>query len=326
MQAITYRNTKAPPSWVSDIYKSWPRGLAYETPTHFVHIFGTGSALWPVCDAAVTEGAKGTLRDWVVRSFGAVEIENVLLEVGQTIEGVWRPGLFFQDETLQGLLASNSEARLAEQSLLLLVQKLDELLLFVEPSQQTLKTHSHKARELLILACTEVENYWQDYLRRAGQSGRTLTTNDYVKLVGPLHLTDFEMSLPRYSSIAPFRPFMGWSALPSPTKTLPWYDDYNKTKHDRTSNFEAASLINCITAVAAAAIMFAIRFGPYRLMEGAGTLPALYGHLFALELRDFEPASTYVPLIRPPDRTDLLPNLKVRDNSEPRSVLPLQVK
>ena len=321
MRAITYHNTKTTlPAWVLTIHRTWPRGLAYETATHFVHIFGFDTGLWTVCDVFATEQAQGTLQDWVVRVFGATQIEDILLDVGHTVEGAWRPGLYFQDDTLQGLQVSNSDARRAEQSLLLLVQRLDELLLFIEPSPTTLNTHSHKARELLILACTEIENYWQDYLRRAGQSG-TFTTNDYVKLMGPLYLSEYEISLPRYNVIAPIRPFLGWAPKPGPTQTLPWYNDYNKTKHDRTINFEAASLLNCINAVAAAAIMFAIKFGPQRLTEGPGPLPSYFGHLFAMELRDFRPSTTYVPLIRPPTQNNLSTG-RLRDVVEPRLVQP----
>ena len=118
-----------------------------------------------------------------------------------------------------------SDLRLAEQALLLLIQRLDELLHFIEPSPVTLQAYSHKARELLILSCTEVENAWKSYLRIANvpPARSDFTTNDYVKLLVPLHLADYQISLPRYSDIQPIRPFLGWSAA-QPTKSLPWYD------------------------------------------------------------------------------------------------------
>ena len=91
--------------------------------------------------------------------------------------------------------------RLSEYSLRLLVQKIDEIFLYIEPDTKSLNTYSHKTRELLILACTEVENFWQYYMTQAGQTpqnGRNYTTKDYVKLAEKLHLKDYEFTLKTY--------------------------------------------------------------------------------------------------------------------------------
>jgi hypothetical protein len=40
MKALVYRNTKTTlPNW-TPIHSEHPRGMAYETPTHFIHIYG----------------------------------------------------------------------------------------------------------------------------------------------------------------------------------------------------------------------------------------------------------------------------------------------
>ncbi len=325
LRAITYINTKtALPGWVPNIHETWSRGFAYQTDSHFFHIFAFDKDLWTICDVVATQLRQGALDAWVKEVFGAADITDVDTEVGHSIEGVWRPGLYFDDHTMQGLAFSSSQLRLAEQSLLLLVQRLDELFLFVEPGPSTLSAFSHKARELLILACTECENYWQDYLRRAGISpsnGRNFTTNDYVKLLDPLHLSEFEIAMPRYIDIPKIRPFFGWSSKLGATQSLSWYDDYNKAKHDRTTHFDSATLLNCIKSVFAAIIMFAVRFGPYRLTAGTGTLPALINHLFAVSLREPQVKSFYVPLARAPGRTDLS-TARLRDIVEPMAVQP----
>jgi hypothetical protein len=115
------------------------------------------------------------------------------------------------------------------------------------------------------------------------------------------------MSLPRYVAIGWRLPFAGWSPT-SPTKSLPWYDAYNRTKHDRANHFEAATLENCILAVMANVVLFAARFGPFRLFNGAGTLPAYFNQLFAMELTNCETKSFYVPLVvlEPNQRRDLI--------------------
>jgi hypothetical protein len=328
VRAITYCNTKTTlPGWVPTIHQTWSRGFAYELGAHFVHIFGFDKDLWTITDVVATQRKQGQLKDWVQEVFGGTNVAQMSAEVGHSVQSVWRPGLFYDVHTQQGLAFSPSQLRLAEQSLLLLVQRLDELLLFVEPDGSTLSTFSHKARELLILACTECENYWQDYLREANSqpiNGRSFTTNDYVKLAEPLYLAEFEISMPRYQSILPFRPFLGWSAQSGPTQSLPWYDDYNKTKHDRTTYFSSATLLNCVKAVAATTIMFAVRFGPYHLTSGTGTLPALINHLYLVALCNPKPESFYVPLIKEPTNSNLS-TARLQDLAQPMVVDPFHV-
>jgi len=310
MKAIVYSITKHTiPGWVP-FHQKEPRGIAYETDTHFIHYFGRDRGLWVISTGlTVTQAKSGTLRDWIDRTFGAVDIETTNCDVGHTVCGVWRPGLFYFEEVLQGLSTTTSDLRLTEQALLLLIQRLDELLHFIEPTRGTMQTHSHKARELLILACTEVENTLKAYLRLADVSVLTkpdCTTNDYVKLLGPLHLTEYQVSLPRYADVPPMRPFHTWSAS-APTKSLSWYDAYNKTKHDRNSHFTEATLWNCLQAVAANVVLFAVRFGPFNLFSGGGTLAAFFNQLFTIELKDSSPSSFYVPKLDLPAniRTDL---------------------
>jgi len=327
MQALTYRITKHTiPGWVPFHHKE-PRGIAYETDTHFVHFFGKDKGLWVVSTGlTVTQAKSGTLGEWIDRTFGAIDVEPIHCDVGHTVHGVWRPGLYYSDEILQGLSATVYDLRVAEQALLLLIQRLDELLHFVEPSSSTLQTHSHKARELLILACTEVENAWMEYLRIANVATPArgdFRTNDYVKLLGPLHLTEYQISLPRYATVAPICPFDSWSVT-APTKSLPWYDAYNKTKHDRRSNFADATLWNCLQAVAANLVLFSVRFGPFPLFHGAGTLAAYFNQLFTIELRNCLPSSFYAPKLTLPSnqRGDLI-CFGSQELVEPRIVDPL---
>lgn len=58
--------------------------------------------------------------------------------------------------------------------------------------------------ELLILACTEIENYWQQYLALANlpPPPTGFTTNHYVKLHVPLRLGEYQIDLPRYRDVA----------------------------------------------------------------------------------------------------------------------------
>jgi hypothetical protein len=214
-------------------------------------------------------------------------------------------GLFFENELLQGLDNTEIERRLAEQALRMLVQRLDELFNYIEPTQNGLSTFGHKTRELLILACTEIENSWKHYMKRANAvpAGRDFTTADYVKIRQPLCLEEYEISLPLYAGIPPSRPFLGWDSG-KPTQSIAWYDAYNKTKHDRSSHFEASTLGNCVNAVAAALVMFCVRFGPFHLIHGVNTLTTLSNQMFSFKLIA-KPTSFYVPyVILPPNQRE----------------------
>lgn len=308
MRALTYRVTHCLDNIWPWLAQKQPRGYGYESAHVFVHISGVESALWSISTGlSIIDSKQGvaTLRDWIAR-FGAQDIEDVTLDVGETVEGVWRPGLYYDDQMLQALSATNVDLRLAEQSLLLLIQRLDEILLYVEPTTHALSTHSHKARELLILACTEVEAQWKHHLIKAGRTPppRGFSTNDYVDLRDPLFLTEYEVSLPRYTDVPAIRPFLGWtSTAPGPTKSLPWYDAYNKTKHDGRGQFNAATLLACIEAVAANIVMFVVRFGPFRLYQSGGVLAALFNPMFSISLKDCDPTTFYVPQLDTAQRT-----------------------
>ena len=69
---------------------------------------------------------------------------------------------------------------------------------------------------------------------------------------------------------------------------------------DRSSHFAEGSLWNCLQAVAANLALFDVRFGPFYLFHGAGTLAAFVNQLFAIELKDCLPSSFYVPAVSLP--------------------------
>lgn len=327
MKAICYRNTKTTLLNWAPIHDQQSRGIAYETESHFVHFYGTHSDVWAVSTGlTVTEKKSGSLRDWAKRVFGAEDIEDVTNDIGNTISGVWRPALLHKDEVLQGLQNTESERRLAEQALFILIQRLDEILLFVEPTPNGLATFGHKSRELLILACTEVENNWTHYMKRAGirPNARNYTTQDYVKLHKPLFLDEFGIALPLYPNIPLIRSFSGWDAV-SPTQSLGWYDAYNKTKHDRSAYFELATVENAIKAVVAALVMFCVRFSPLSLFQEKSMLSTLSHQVFSLKL-NATPTTFYVPLIDiAPNQLEKLVCYNSTNKVKPWRVLPFRL-
>lgn len=108
MKAITYRNTHTKlPGWVDTVHIEQGLGYAYETDTHFVHLYGVDSKFYIISvGLTAIEKKSGTLEDWVKRVFGAENIQPLKHNVGVSIEGVWRPSLYFYDDTYQALNSS----------------------------------------------------------------------------------------------------------------------------------------------------------------------------------------------------------------------------
>ncbi|MDN7653964.1 hypothetical protein QZM62_10965 [Burkholderia multivorans] len=309
MQAITYENTATTlPRWDVNLHNRQSRGYAYRDGPFNFHFYGTGEYTYAISPGlTASERTELPVKGWALKTFGAKGILSMQRNVGEVVAGVWRPGLWKSEEIYAALEISEHEARNAEQGLRILVEKLDEILLYIEPSEAGLQTYGHKTRELLILACTEVENCWVQYLALAGQATNKASTNQYVKLHAPLHLSDYEVSYPLFNDSLIVRPFATWDAA-NPTTSLLWYDAYNRTKHNRTTYFHLATLENCLHAVAAVVAMFCARYSPFPLINGASTLSVLVRQHMNIKLRDPDPTSFYVPLInRPSDwRAELM--------------------
>ncbi len=144
MRGLVYHCTNPVVGW-QNAHQRNPRGYAYETESQFVHVYGAGEGLWVISPGlTISTGKTGTLDDWVRQAFGAQEIESSIFEVGQSIEAVWRPGIFFDVDMLAGLGHSPAELRSAEQRLLLIIQRLDEIFLYIEPTEELLSAFGHK--------------------------------------------------------------------------------------------------------------------------------------------------------------------------------------
>lgn len=303
MKAYTYKNTKTNiPGFESTTHIHQMFGYGYETDTHFIHFYGKEPFYIISVGLTVVEPKVGTYMEWIEKRFGASEIQEMNMEVGHTIAAVYRPSLYNWDDIEKGLKINPTEQRSQEQALRILVEKLDEILLFVEPSKDGLKAYSHKIRELLILACTEAENQLRSLINKANYvpiNGMNFTTNDYVKLLSITFLDEFQVGLKNYNSLVPFRPFKDWDSS-NPTQSLPWYDAYNRTKHDRDQHFSSAQLHYAIDAVVANIVLYCTRFSPLTLINDTNTLSGLIKQIFNLEMIDSNRRSFYLPKLKLP--------------------------
>lgn len=176
----------------------------------------------------------------------------------------------YADSTYRQVLASKgsvtepgqhgTEEQRSLAALKILVQSMMHLFDTIEPVQAHEEVYGHRVRELLLLACMETESSWSSVLRANEYNGNRWTTQDYVKLQAPLVLDTFTVSLTRFPGWADFSPFAGWNAG-QPTESLPWYDAYNNTKHNREAGFSSAELKHAVSAVGAAVVMHYVQFG-----------------------------------------------------------------
>lgn len=309
MKAYTYINTKTEiPHWEKTTHQTLKYGYGYETNTHFVHFYGQESFYIISVGLTVIEAKNCSYAEWLEKRFGAIEIQEMNSKVGEAVEAIWRPSLYYWEDIQKCLNVDPNEQRSQEQALRILVEKLDEILLFVEPSSDGLKAYSHKIRELLILGCTEVENQWRALLNRASHlplKGKEFTTQDYVKILPASYIDEYQVSLKNYHNFTPSKPFYAWDAA-QPTKSIVWYNSYNQTKHDRDKHFSSATLSHAIDAVAANIILYCTRFSPLILINDTNTLSGLIKQIFEIKMIDANRRSFYIPeLVFPNDiRTD----------------------
>lgn len=158
-----------------------------------------------------------------------------------------------------------------------LIQK-DLLLLFesIEPADQNLNTFSLRTFELLLRTCTEFEANCKSIFRAntyAGAGNWNIT--DYVKINKSHYLSQFEVRFPHWMGTKNERtPFAAWD---TGTHVLPWYQAYNKAKHDRATNLEHATLDNLLDAFAGLAVILTAQFLDQDYGPGADVLEAEFG-------------------------------------------------
>ncbi|GJD71349.1 hypothetical protein MMMDOFMJ_4305 [Methylobacterium gnaphalii] len=323
---LVYRNTATNlPNWdpSNKLHETCARGYAYESDTHFVHFYGYGPPYWTItCGLTVTEIINGSLIDWCQRIFGAEDIEVGSYEVGTISNKLWRPGLLTDHEVSSFISDSDYNRRLSEQAILSLMQRLDDICFYVEPTAHNMNAYGHKIRDLLILSCTEVENICSSLLRLCGLSkaGSRTTTREYFLLKDLSTMSNWQIKLHRHQDAPLFSPFHGWQGS-KPTQSLPWYEAYNKVKHDRTGNFHLATLKCAIESVCACLVLYMSQYGPHKLWDTGSQFSATINDSYSVRLEGLDPKTVYVPEINipPNQRPDLVCYNSVA-NIKPRAI------
>ncbi|MHB8651946.1 MAG: hypothetical protein ACYC8S_02310 [Minisyncoccota bacterium] len=250
-----FQNGKQEPKFAQDFFFHHECGVAFEGQDAF---FASGvNHGGEVHFVKVSSATFIDIKDWVTKSFGDSEPVESNYILGTYYKRMWRPlacgsrpfNIAYQEKLNESFV-----------SLRILLGKLENLFETIEPNKDNLLVYGHKIREVILLACMEVESSWTAVLKENGYSSPRLTTKDYVKLLNPMLLDGYELSLQSYPNFPTFTPFQGWD-VSKPTASLNWYDSYNKTKHDREENLKSATLENAVYAIGAAVVMFHAQFG-----------------------------------------------------------------
>ena len=171
----------------------------------------------------------------------------------------WSPGARYEANVIA----------IARSQLIALIRRLDRICQTVHPVMRTFGTFGHDIRNLLIIACTEVEAHWRGVLVANGLKRDRYTTNEYVSLMPAMKLDEYAVTFPCYPWLDAIYPFRDWGSSGKPTQDLKWYEAYNAVKHDRETEFERATLRHVFEAVSACFVMVAAQFGS---RDGSGII------------------------------------------------------
>jgi len=160
---------------------------------------------------------------------------------------------------------------------LIILKDLQELFDYIEPADKNLSCYSYRIHALLLRACVEVEANCKAILKENGYSrAGDWNMGDYKKIEKTHFLSAYGVKVPNWNGTSGNRsPFSKWLTDGS----LPWYQAYNTTKHDRHSAFEEATFKHLIDACCGLLVLLSAQF----------------------ETKDFSPSETFLSVGGPSD-------------------------
>lgn len=218
-------------------------------PIHFFHLVERlGDA-----DMTTQEMEEGLLKlpsyNNKVRS-GTYSIEPLQTKLGHKIGRVARPtqgwgGMMTLDETDDFTSIYFDRIR----NVLHLHEKLLEFGRIVDLAPSNLEVHGNVTRDLLLLACFEVEALFKLLIYEDFQTARG-NIAVYWKVSESAKLPDYSVCFPDMHSISPLKPFSGWGTGETKYTPLTWYQSYNSIKHNAIEGNGPATLGIVLEAVA----------------------------------------------------------------------------
>jgi hypothetical protein len=189
-------------------------------------------------------------------------------------------------------------------ALILIQNDLRSIFEYLEPSDECRPAYSYRIHALFMRACIEVEANFKAILEEnvfTPPTGRSLNMTDYRKVDATHHLSSYNVMLPIWNGtpqiFTPFDPWKSARGLPNPGGlSLPWYQAYNASKHNRHDEFKKANFENLVMAVAGLLVLVSSQFtdedfgaGPIGMVtEGHPyySMEASIGSMFRIEYPD----------------------------------------
>ena len=142
----------------------------------------------------------------------------------------------------------------------IILNELNDVFKVVAPSKENYKSYGNSIRNIIVLACTEIDSMMHNVLVRNGYCTDDYHTsmNDYRLLNEAMMLNEFSLSFSDYNTLGEFTPFKDWA---SKGGSLSWYNAYNHIKHRRQENYTEANLENAINAVMGFAAILIAQYG-----------------------------------------------------------------
>jgi hypothetical protein len=180
---------------------------------------------------------------------------------------------------------------------ILILNDLQSIFEYLEPSDECRQAYSYRIHALLMRTCIEVEANFKAILEEntfTPPPNGLLNMTHYRKVDATHHLSSYEVKLPIWNGtspiLKPFEPWRQWRgrSMPQGQKvSLPWYQAYNASKHDRQDEFKKANFGTLVDAVAGLLVLISSQFRHQDFSAG----PAFYGSATWLDTQGME-AST----------------------------------
>jgi len=166
-----------------------------------------------------------------------------------------------------------------------LIEQLEAICRVVHPEGVNMRVFGQGIRNVLILACTEVEAHCRRILSANGNEGTNMT--EYARLAGAMRLGEYSVSFPYYPWLKPIRPFNNWKL----GRRLGWYSAYNGVKHNREKELSRGTLQQAFQAVAGCFVLLCAEKGWDFALKGKAANRAF---LKLIGVPNWHPSELYV--------------------------------
>jgi hypothetical protein len=140
-----------------------------------------------------------------------------------------------------------------------LIVLLENICRVVQPEKRNQNAFGHEIRNVLLVACTEVEAHWKKIYHENGGIREDPKTKQYIVLADAMRLREYGVSFPWFPWLKSIKPFKSWDRSKGESKSLPWYAAYNAV--DLEKSFHRATLLRAFEAVAACFVMLCAQYG-----------------------------------------------------------------